>query len=91
MNLISTSSRTYAGRLIKEIKDVWMSGAGVYYDRTGHQFPSNPRVSAIRYSKKSHTIICQSNLGQFSVLPSEWDESFCDGYGRNIHASRHQP
>lgn len=91
MNLISTTSRTYAGRLIYEIKQLWNREISVYYDRAGHQFDSNPRVSAIRYSRKSHTIICQSNLGQFSVLPDEWAESFCDSYGRPIHASRRQP
>jgi hypothetical protein len=86
-NLISTQSRTYAGRLIREIKDRWQAGHGVYY--CGSDRPFNPRVSSLRYNAKRHCIIAQTTCGQLFVLPAEWDSCFVDNAsGNEIAASR---
>lgn len=89
-SLISTESRLYAGRLIREINDRWMAGHGVYYTNN-HRLAQldNPRINSVRYNIKRHCIIAQTNRGQFFILPAEWENCFVDNAtGREIYASR---
>jgi hypothetical protein len=85
--LISTTSRLYACRLIREIRDRWQRGHGVYY--CGSDRPTNPRLNSVRYNVKRHCIIAESNAGQLLILPAEWDYCFVDNAtGSEVFASR---
>jgi hypothetical protein len=88
-NFISTDSKLYAGRLIREIRDRWQAGHGVYY--CPPQRPSelaNPRINSVRFNTKRHCIIAESNVGQFLIYPANWNCFVDNASGKEIYASR---
>ena len=87
--LISTESKLYAGRLIREVRDCWQRGHGVYYFGIRPSGVANPRISSLRYNAKRHCIIAETNQGQLFILPAEWASCFVDNAtGKEIYASR---
>jgi len=83
--LIGTDSDLYGKRLVREIHSTLMNGVGVYW--TASKFDSNPRVISASYSPKWRAIVIRTNRGVCMVY-NDWDSAFCDGYGRDICATR---
>lgn len=83
--LIEIASDLYAKRLVREIRSNWERG--VYVDGNITKTESNPRVHSVKFGKGG-AIIAETNLGQFYILSSEWENAFFTQAGRTIFASR---